>query len=115
MKVKLLKEHIHAGVKKAIGDVIEVDADIADWLANLKVATPTGESVSSAPAPTPVPQQFHGRSGKGRPRDLQSQAPSTAEAPHVNTPVAVPSSINTGVVIQETASGATSETPATQA
>ena len=51
MKVKLLKAHRHAGVNRVIGDIIEVDSDLAEWLANAKVATPVGNA--STPKETP--------------------------------------------------------------
>jgi hypothetical protein len=42
MKVKLLKSHRHGGIDYSVGDLLEVEADTAEWLANLKVATPVG-------------------------------------------------------------------------
>ena len=39
MKAKLLKEHTHEGKKLAPGNVIELDQDTYEWLAELKVAT----------------------------------------------------------------------------
>lgn len=40
MKVKLVKDHTHAGVDYPAGAVIEVDGDTADWLRAQKVAEP---------------------------------------------------------------------------
>lgn len=39
MKAKLLKEHTHEGKKLAPGAVIELDQDLYEWLAELKVTT----------------------------------------------------------------------------
>lgn len=45
MKAKLLKEHTHAGKLYPVGSVIELDQDLYEWLANLKVAIYCSEAV----------------------------------------------------------------------
>lgn len=60
MKVKLLKSHKHSGVDYAVGDLLDVDKDTAEWLANLKVATPAGTDTL---APTQGAEK-HSRKGQ---------------------------------------------------
>lgn len=55
MKIKLLKNHCHGGVNYVVGDVLDVDVDTSNWLANLKVATPVSGETSLNKAPKSIP------------------------------------------------------------
>ena len=55
MKVKLLKAHRHSSTSYAVGDIIDVDASTAEWLANCKVAMPSGPSYVRNVAPVAAP------------------------------------------------------------
>jgi hypothetical protein len=46
-RIQLIREHTHAGKVYAVGDRLEVDADIAEWLLANDIAT-------SAPEPKPT-------------------------------------------------------------
>jgi hypothetical protein len=48
MKVTLLKPHTHAGDQKKPGDKIDVDADIAQWLADQGVIAPIAPAADHA-------------------------------------------------------------------
>ncbi len=49
MKVTLIKPHTHVGEEKAAGDVIDVDAPTAQWLAGHGVIEATLVPVETAP------------------------------------------------------------------
>jgi hypothetical protein len=51
-QVELLKPHTHAGVDLAPGAVIELDDDLARWLADLGIARPVRQAPASLPLPT---------------------------------------------------------------
>lgn len=50
MKVTLQQPHTHAGQQKHPGDKIDVDAEIAQWLAAQGVIAPLAAEASPTPA-----------------------------------------------------------------
>lgn len=56
--VKLIRQHIHAGIPHRVGDVIELDHDLADWLvaegaATAELPADAAEPPESAPLKIP--------------------------------------------------------------
>lgn len=47
-RIELLKQHIHAGLPHRPGDVIDLDADLADWLIAEGAAKPATLDAASA-------------------------------------------------------------------
>ena len=79
MRIKLLKPHRHAGINYTVGTVIDVELDTANYLADMKVATPAGDT-------TVVKNQSQSESirGRGKPTEYSKDV---ASIPTVDTPV----------------------------
>lgn len=82
MKILLLKNHRHAGKNYSAGESIDVKLDTANYLANIKVATPlSGIKVESQEQST----LFRGR---GRPIEASTEVAKSVEViPPVDTSV----------------------------
>lgn len=93
MKIKLLKPHRHAGKNYSVGEVLDVDTDTSNYLADLKVATPTGDSPQQSQSVKPSSQvvqpQVHSK-GKNHTQEAPKVAPAivASSAPSVD-PVGV--------------------------
>lgn len=68
MKIKLLKPHRHAGKNYLAGEVLDLDLDTANYLAEAKVATPFSESVSEAKVTSMVQSEI--ARGRGKPSEV---------------------------------------------
>jgi len=56
-RIELLKPHTHAGVSRAPGEAIELDADLAAWLIGLG----TARAADGASLPTTTTAEAHAR------------------------------------------------------
>lgn len=84
MRIKLLKPHRHAGVNYSVGDTIDVTLDTANYLAELKVATPTGDSTPSPTVKSISQEQPELPKGRGTPAEVNK---GVVSIPTVNLPV----------------------------
>lgn len=56
-RIQLIREHTHAGKVYAMGDRLEVDADIAEWLLANDIAVTEPKPPKSAPELTATPRK----------------------------------------------------------
>ena len=88
MKIKLLKPHRHAGVNYQAGEVLDVDTDTSNYLAEAKVAKPIGESTPTPTiAATVVSQEVQPvtTSGRGKPSEPRVEAKAVSKVESVPT------------------------------
>lgn len=54
MQIELLKTHTHAGIAYPPRAVIELDADVAQWLVDGGIARISAATAASEPSPKPL-------------------------------------------------------------
>lgn len=56
-RIQLIRPHTHAGKVYAVGDRLEVDADIAEWLLANDIAVPEPKPPKTSPELTATPRK----------------------------------------------------------